>query len=334
MPRGVSYTRVTESGIAQEDIQEAWRTLVDTFTCFVCYTVPFDPVACSADHIFCRTCANHWQSQGSTCPVCRVEMPAGMKELPLGMKRLHQSMAAQCPWKCGRSFEVPNWLKHANEDCPSQPFTCRSCNAESTRVHEDDHAHCICTVCSCATIRRCVLQEHMGSCNGTAPQEIEEESSDSEEEIPLPVVPARTVHPVAEIPIHRVRAFFAYGQLRADVATRETSILYRFKVGMVGQKGELKGAELWLKQFLFLGLVRNQPRRKVVGFVMKCAVDTDFDRRLYELEQYLGVPELYQREVVNVHLQTGAVVEAYVHHKERRAGEGRVIEGGDWVRRR
>jgi hypothetical protein len=63
-------------------------------TCSICLDSPTNPVKTPCLHMFCRMCIGSWLDKKLVCPVCRVRIPAGKRELIVMRNATGQPRAA------------------------------------------------------------------------------------------------------------------------------------------------------------------------------------------------------------------------------------------------
>ncbi|KAJ1456925.1 hypothetical protein M885DRAFT_516512 [Pelagophyceae sp. CCMP2097] len=131
-----------------------------------------------------------------------------------------------------------------------------------------------------------------------------------------------------------VRHIFAYGSLRPDDDSGQ-EWTKAFVAGMTQRKGSVGPAALYEEDFACAVLLDGGPSR-IVGWALGCDDAALFDRRLAEadvIEEY--VPDGsgdYDRAAVDVRLDEGGTVKAWVYHVPRCLKE-KHIPSGDWLQR-
>ena len=135
----------------------------------------------------------------------------------------------------------------------------------------------------------------------------------------------------------RVQHIFAYGSLRPD-DTSGMPWTKRFNNGLTARPGSIGPALLFEDEYasVVLGSAAAGTSARVTGFALGCVDTSLFAAKLRMADEIEGYEPrgggLYERAVVDVRLEDGETVQAYVYHRPG-CNRSTPVSSGDWLLR-
>lgn len=132
-------------------------------------------------------------------------------------------------------------------------------------------------------------------------------------------------------------AFFVYGTLRPDDDSG-ASWTKHFCAGLHAEGATLPGASMYIDgSYAAVSLERTRCSVRGVLLIVPegAAAAKLFTEKLSEADQIEGYPSLYDRAIVTVRTDSGAIRQAYVYHRTGRTNRSECVRvlDGDWMSR-
>ena len=116
------------------------KVYITKFRCSVCLKVLKDPVQCSNEHYFCRSCIQRSLRDNKTCPVCKhLVTEETLTKLPRIVKEMWENLMIRCDYEnrgCGELIKLEFLDRHVS-NCGYSPTRCTNAGcAEVINRHE------------------------------------------------------------------------------------------------------------------------------------------------------------------------------------------------------